>query len=98
MLVRERGQVVSRDDLRRELWSDDTFVDFELSLNAAVRRLREALGDSATNPRFIQTLPRRGYRFIAEVVESDYPTAALSEPPTRVVEPVEGAASLPTSA
>jgi DNA-binding winged helix-turn-helix (wHTH) protein len=67
LLVRARGQLVSREELRRELWSDDTFVDFELSLNAAVRRLRETLGDSASSPRFIQTLPRRGYRFIAEV-------------------------------
>ena len=98
LLIRERGQVVSRDDLRRELWSDDTFVDFELSLNAAVRRLREALGDSATTPRFIQTLPRRGYRFIAEVVEPLHRSAAPPESPVRVVEPVEGAGSLPTAA
>jgi DNA-binding winged helix-turn-helix (wHTH) protein len=67
LLVRQPGTLVTRDDLRRELWAEDTFVDFEHSLNAAVKRLREALGESATTPRFIETLPRRGYRFIAAV-------------------------------
>lgn len=67
ILIREHGSLVTREDLRRELWSAGTFVDFEPSLNAAVKRLREALGDSATAPRFIETLPRRGYRFIAVV-------------------------------
>ena len=94
LLIREHGQVVSRDDLRRELWSDDTFVDFELSLNAAVRRLREALGDSATTPRFIQTLPRRGYRFIAEVVDDLHPFATPPESPPPVAEAAEDAATL----
>jgi Tol biopolymer transport system component/DNA-binding winged helix-turn-helix (wHTH) protein len=98
LLIRERGQVVGREDLRRELWSADTFVDFELSLNAAIRRLREALGDSATTPRFIQTLPRRGYRFIADVVESDYPAAAPPASPIPAVEAVGAAASLSTRA
>ena len=65
MLVREHGSLVSRDDLRRVLWPDDTFVDFEQGLNAAIKRLREVLGDSASSPRFIETIPRRGYRFIA---------------------------------
>ena len=66
-LIREPGIVVTREDLQRELWPEGTFVDFQLGLNAAVKRLREALGDSATSPRFIETLPRRGYRFIAAV-------------------------------
>jgi Tol biopolymer transport system component/DNA-binding winged helix-turn-helix (wHTH) protein len=66
-LIREPGIVLTREDLQRELWPEGTFVDFELGLNAAVKRLREALGDSATSPRFIETLPRRGYRFIATV-------------------------------
>jgi Tol biopolymer transport system component/DNA-binding winged helix-turn-helix (wHTH) protein len=70
-LIRCRGALVTRDDLRRELWPGDTFVDFEPSLNAAVRRLREALGDSAEAPRYIETLPRRGYRLIAPVEEID---------------------------
>ena len=66
-LVRQPGTLVTREDLRRELWADNTFVDFEHSLNAALRRLRAALGESATTPQFIETLPRRGYRFIADV-------------------------------
>ena len=67
LLVRSPGTLVTRDDLRRALWRDDTFVDFEHSLNAAIKRLRHALGDPAAKPRFIETLPRRGYRFIAPV-------------------------------
>src|SRR5262245_7348597 len=67
ILIRARGALVTRDDLRRELWPQGTFVDFERSLNAAVKRVREALGDSAAAPQFIETLPKRGYRFIAPV-------------------------------
>ncbi|AMY09411.1 Transcriptional regulatory protein YycF [Luteitalea pratensis] len=66
-LIRTPGQLVTRETLRQELWGSDTFVDFEAGLNAAVRRLREALGDAADVPRFVETLPRRGYRFIAPV-------------------------------
>lgn len=73
ILIREQGRLVSRDALRHELWSDDTFVDFEAGLNAAVKRLREVLGDSAASPTFIETIPRRGYRFIAPV-EAVQPT------------------------
>jgi TolB-like protein len=68
-LVERRGEVVTRDDLRRALWPDDFVVDFENNLNTAVARLRQALGDSAEQPRFIETLPRHGYRFVAEVSE-----------------------------
>src|SRR5690242_14842953 len=64
VLLERPGEVVARDELRARIWGD-THVDFEEGLNTAVRKLREALGDSATNPRFIATLPRRGYRFIA---------------------------------
>ncbi len=67
VLLEFPGKVVTREELQRKLWSTDTFVDFEHSLNAAVKRLREALGDSADSPRFIETLPRHGYRFIAPV-------------------------------
>ena len=69
LLVRQPGTLVTREDLRRELWREDTFVDFEHGVNAVIKRLREALGDSAASPRFIETLPRRGYRFIAAVEE-----------------------------
>ena len=63
MLVERPGQLVTREDLRNQLWPGNTIVDFEHSINAAMKRLREALGDSAETPRFIETLPRRGYRF-----------------------------------
>lgn len=66
-LLEHPGDVVTREELRQRLWPADTFVDFDHSLNAAVKRLREVLGDSAENPRFIETLPRHGYRFIAPV-------------------------------
>ena len=67
VLLARPGELVSRDDLQRALWGGDTFVDFEQGLNHAVRELRAALGDAAESPRFVQTLPRRGYRFIAPV-------------------------------
>ena len=65
LLLDHRGEVVTRDALRQKLWPADTFVDFDMGLSSAVKKLREALGDSAENPRFVETLPRRGYRFIA---------------------------------
>ena len=66
-LLEHPGQVVTRDDLRRRLWHDGVFVDFDNSLNIAIARLRTVLGDSAEHPRFIETLPKRGYRFIGNV-------------------------------
>src|SRR5258706_8901730 len=68
LLLERAGEVVSREELRDKLWPADTFVDFDHSLNTAVRKLREALGDSAETPRYVETIPRRGYRFIAPVV------------------------------
>lgn len=65
LMLERPGDVVTREELARRLWPDGTFVDFEHSLNAAVKRLRAALGDDADNPKFVETLPRRGYRFIA---------------------------------
>jgi TolB-like protein/DNA-binding winged helix-turn-helix (wHTH) protein/Tfp pilus assembly protein PilF len=73
MLLQNPGEVVTRDELRNKLWTSDTFVDFDVGLNNAVLRLRNVLGDSADSPRFIETLPRRGYRFIAQL---DGPVAA----------------------
>ena len=67
-LLDRPGDLVTRDELRQRLWPAETFVDFDQGLNAAVRRLRDALGDSADTPRFVETLPRRGYRFIAPVI------------------------------
>src|SRR6267154_260406 len=72
VLLQRPGEVVTREELRNQNWPPDTFVDFDNSLNTAINKLREALGDSADNPRFIETLPRRGYRFLASV-SSDKP-------------------------
>ena len=70
-LLQRSGELVTRDELRSQIWPADTFVDFDNSLNGAINKLREALGDSADNPRFIETLPRRGYRFLAPVTGRD---------------------------
>ena len=82
MLLEQPGEVVTRDDLRRRLWSADTFVDFDQGLNKAINRVRETLGDSAESPRFIETLPKRGYRFIGTVTPSAPPAAAPAPTPT----------------
>jgi TolB-like protein/DNA-binding winged helix-turn-helix (wHTH) protein len=91
-LLKERGAVVTREELRRTLWAEDTFVDFDHSLGSAVNKLREALGDSATNPRFIETLPRRGYRFIApfEAIGESENTPEGSESPPAQQQPAPG--------
>ncbi len=84
LLLEHKGQVVTREELRRALWPDHTFVDFEDSLNHAIRRLREALGESVESPRFIETLPRCGYRFIApfdEVAPTSSRTAVADRQP-----------------
>src|SRR5215471_9905759 len=78
-LVERPGRIVTRDELKARLWPDDTFVDFESGLNTAVNRLRMALGDSAENPRYIETEARAGYRFIAPVQAK--PEPALSAAP-----------------
>src|SRR5438105_8920867 len=67
ILLEHRGEMVTREELQSRLWPRNTFVDFDHSLNTAVMRLREVLSDSSENPRFIETLPRRGYRFVAPV-------------------------------
>jgi cholera toxin transcriptional activator len=67
LLLARPNDVVTREELRQQLWPSDTFVDYDHSLNTAVNKLRDALSDSADNPRFIQTIPRRGYRFISPV-------------------------------
>src|SRR3989441_12401995 len=91
MLPHRRGEVVTREELREKLWADDRFVDFDHSLNAAVNKLREALGDDADNPCFVETVPRRGYLFIAPAetpappapIETPAPRAALPAPPKK---------------
>ena len=68
-LVANAGKVVSREELRQKLWPVDTFVDFDVGLNTAIRKLRQALNDDADDPRYIETLAKRGYRFLAPVIE-----------------------------
>jgi TolB-like protein/DNA-binding winged helix-turn-helix (wHTH) protein len=83
-LLKRAGDVVTREELRTQIWTTDTFVDFDHSLHNAIARLREVLGDSAERPRYIETLPRRGYRFIAPVDAGDLPAtsgASDSAPP-----------------
>src|SRR5215470_17816088 len=80
LLLQKPGEVVTREELRNHNWPPDTFVDFDNNLNTAINKLREALGDSAENPRFIETLPRRGYRFIAPVTGADQKDSALASP------------------
>ena len=75
LLLSKPGELVTREELRGRLWPGDTFVDFNHGLNAAVNKLREALSDSAENPRYIETLPRRGYRFIAIIEPRIAPAA-----------------------
>jgi TolB-like protein/DNA-binding winged helix-turn-helix (wHTH) protein/Tfp pilus assembly protein PilF len=87
-LLDRPGDLVTREELRQRLWPGETFVDFEHGLNAAVRRLRDALGDSADTPRFVETLPRRGYRFIAPVIAPSVADALA--PPNPAIEDNQG--------
>src|SRR5580765_794064 len=80
MLVQNAGKVVTREDLQKKLWPADTFVDFDHGLNKAINKIREALSDSAESPRYVETLSRRGYRFLAEVKTIDSNAAAQQLP------------------
>ena len=80
LLLERPGEVITREEVRNRLWPADTFVDFDHSLNAAIRRLRDALGDSAENPRFVETMARRGYRFLAPVVSGASAEVGLEQP------------------
>jgi TolB-like protein/DNA-binding winged helix-turn-helix (wHTH) protein/Flp pilus assembly protein TadD len=84
-VLEKPGEMVTREELRAKLWPADTFVDFEHGLNAAVKRLRDALGDTADNPRYIETLPRRGYRFIGTTVPDASQPEQIKSPPRRRV-------------
>src|SRR6266852_3256017 len=81
ILLQRSGEVVTREELRNQLWQSDTFVDFDNGLNTSINKLREALGDSADSPRFIETLPRRGYRFIAPVNGNDVQKQVVNPQP-----------------
>ena len=82
-MLERPGEIVTREELQRRLWPDGTFVDFEHGLNAAVKRLRAALGDTADNPRFVETLPRRGYRLIAKLDVAEEHTDRAASPQNR---------------
>src|SRR6266705_4091722 len=93
ILLERPGEMVTREEIRDKLWTDDTFVDFDHGLNSAVQRLRDCLSDSAGKPRWIETLPRRGYRFVGEV-QWTRPNGAVptpSAPEATVVEPARTA-------
>jgi eukaryotic-like serine/threonine-protein kinase len=85
LMLERPGQAITREEFRHSLWPSDTFVDFDHGLNNAINRLREALSDSADSPRFIETLPRRGYRFIAHVENGDLPAQVPIEKPLGTV-------------
>src|SRR5947209_4643465 len=89
MLLERPGDLVTREEISRRLWPDGTFVDYEHGLNAAVNRIREALGDTASHPRFVETLARRGYRFVAPVERVG---AAVAEEPAVAAAPAESRA------
>jgi cholera toxin transcriptional activator len=99
LLLERAGELLTREDISRELWPDGTFVDYEHGVNSAVNRIREALGDAAGNPRFVETLARRGYRFVAPVERigsSEVPTIVSGSVPAHMPPPpVETASSKP---
>jgi DNA-binding winged helix-turn-helix (wHTH) protein len=80
MLLERPGKVVAREELQKRLWPADTFVDFDHSLNTAIKKLRQALSDDRKNPRFIETLPKRGYRFIGTVKQAESKPAPTKNP------------------
>src|SRR5579859_13511 len=89
MLLERPGEIITREEIQKILWPNDTVVEFEHSINAAIKALRVALGDDADNPRFVETLPRRGYRFIAPVdgvvvAPDGAPGSAVAAPPAAV--------------
>ncbi|HMD05966.1 MAG TPA: winged helix-turn-helix domain-containing protein [Candidatus Acidoferrum sp.] len=88
VLLEHAGDVVTREELRQKLWPADTFVDFDTGLNTAIKKLRDVLADSAEEPRYIETLPRRGYRFIARVENGDLPAPVPIEKRLAMVPPV----------
>jgi DNA-binding winged helix-turn-helix (wHTH) protein/TolB-like protein len=87
ILAGRPGEVVSREDLRQQVWAEGTFVDFERGLNFCIAQIRNALGDSAESPRFIETLPKRGYRFVAPILADPTPPASVARIPETVESP-----------
>src|ERR1700687_2165051 len=79
-LLERPGELITREELRKRVWPEDTFVDFDHALNTAVKKIRAALNDDADSPRYIETVPRRGYRFVASVEQEVAPTPAPIQP------------------
>src|SRR5262245_16590633 len=79
-LLERPGTIVNREELQQRLWPDDTYVEFDHSLNTAIKRLRQALGDTASTPQFVETIPRRGYRFTTRVDPITAPPAMATPP------------------
>ena len=98
ILLEQPGQVVTRERLRERLWPEDTFVDFDHSLNTAVKKLRQALNDEADKPRFIETLPKRGYRFVGPAVEGQQPPQASAGSKTGSTAKEKAALTMPATA
>jgi len=90
MLLEKQGQVVTREELRDRIWPDGIFVDFDKSLSKAVNKVREALGDSPENSRFVETLPRRGYRFLVPVESGQAPQPPVLQLPSLPAESKPG--------
>src|SRR5215470_16698298 len=80
LLIEHAGQVVTREEIQRCLWKDSTFVDFEHGINFSINQIRGALGDNAEHPRFVETLPRRGYRFVGTAVQNFVPKPSGNSP------------------
>ena len=97
LLLERPGRVVTREELKKKLWESDTFVDFDRGLNKAVNRLRDVLGDSADHPRFIETLPKRGYRFIASVENSPLVAGSTEADPSTSVHSEASPAIVPAA-
>src|SRR6266702_6481235 len=78
VLLQRPGEVVTREELQQKIWPSDTFVDFDNGINNAIKRLREALGDTAETPRYIETLPRKGYRFVQQIQSHEHRVRSLA--------------------
>jgi len=97
LLLERPGELLTRDEIARELWPDGTFVDYEHGVNSAINRIREALGDSAANPRFVETLARRGYRFVAPVERVGVASTTEGAVEARLEAEADAAAAEPTA-
>jgi DNA-binding winged helix-turn-helix (wHTH) protein len=97
LLLERPGELITREELRKHLWPEDTFVDFEHSLNTHIKKLRQVFDDDAETPRYIETLPRRGYRFIAKVEAVTNGGEAIVEPTTAPVDNPDTSKEVPPS-